>query len=60
MAEASKADVATDAAAAARRVAAAQHGTRTAIAQADRCIGSTRSLVASNPAEKFPIVLQSD
>ena len=58
MAEASKADVATDAAAA-RRVAGggAWH---TAIAKADRCIGSTRSLVASNPAEKFPIVLQSD
>ena len=59
MAEASKADVATDAAAAARRVTGggAWH---TAIAKADRCIGSTRSLVASNPAEKFPIVLQSD
>lgn len=58
MAEASKADVATDAATA-RRVAGggAWH---TAIAKADRCIGSTRSLVASNPAEKFPIVLQSD
>ena len=58
MAEASKADVATDAAAA-RRVAGGGAWHR-AIAKADRCIGSTRSLVASNPAEKFPIVLQSD
>ena len=57
MAEASKADVATDAAAGEARSGAAWH---TAIAKADRCIGSTRSLVASNPAEKFPIVLQSD
>ena len=60
MAEASKADVATDAAARGGGEARCGAAWHTAIAKADRCIGSTRSLVASNPAEKFPIVLQSD